>query len=231
MDTVPTSPFMPMFESFRNELDEHHDRRERITPVPQGIAKEIKTRHESIRDLFVSIASDLQGLNAWRYQRQISSGCQEFVEAVSLQHYLETQSLITREQAQAMMPDVVGLTAEDYVLGLFDLTGELMRFAITSMATSGSLPRSVDGGSGRDVLADMRLLRTCFESLDTSSAEANWSPLKRDMEKKIDVMRQSVEKVETAAYSLIIRGRERPKGWVPDLSEGQDRGKEAMEPY
>lgn len=153
------------------------------------------------------------------------------MEAVSFQHYLETQLLITPEQAQAMMPDAVGLTAEDYVLGLFDLTGELMRFAITSMATSGSLPRGAEGGSGRDVLADMRSLRTCFESLDTSSTGASGSPLNWDVEKKMDVMRQSVEKVETAAYGLIIRGRERPKGWVPDLSEGQDRGREAMESY
>ncbi|KAL9033260.1 MAG: hypothetical protein Q9214_007600 [Letrouitia sp. 1 TL-2023] len=251
MDTASTtSPFMPMFESFRNELDEHHDGRERIvkvsrditalskkilrnlqTPISQGISKEIKTRHASIRDLFVSVAPDLQGLNAWRYQWQISGGCQEFMEAVSLQHYLETQSLITREQAQAMVPDGVELTAEDYLLGLFDLTGELMRFAITSMATSGSLPRGAEGGSGRDVLADMRLLRTCFERLDMSSTGANGSPLKRDIEKKMEVMRQSVEKVETAAYGLIIRGRERPKGWVPDLSEEQDRGREAMESY
>lgn len=29
-DTNVASPFMPMFEVFRNELDEHHDRRERI---------------------------------------------------------------------------------------------------------------------------------------------------------------------------------------------------------
>lgn len=201
------------------------------TPVPSGVSKEIKARHDSIRDLFSSVAPDLQGLNAWRYQRQISNGCQEFVEAVSLQHYLETQSLITPEQAQAIMPYAIRLTSEDYVLGLFDLTGELMRFAITSMATSGSLPKGAEGGSGRDVLADMRLLRTHFESLDISSTGADWSPLKRDAEKKVDVMKQSVEKVEKAAYGLTIRGRERPKGWVPDLSEEQDRGREAMESY
>lgn len=32
-----TSPFMPMFEVFRNELDEHHDRRERIIKVSRDI--------------------------------------------------------------------------------------------------------------------------------------------------------------------------------------------------
>ena len=32
-----TSPFIPMFEAFRNELDEHHDRRERIIKASRDI--------------------------------------------------------------------------------------------------------------------------------------------------------------------------------------------------
>jgi len=31
------SPFMPMFEVFRDELDEHHDRRERIVKASRDI--------------------------------------------------------------------------------------------------------------------------------------------------------------------------------------------------
>jgi predicted translin family RNA/ssDNA-binding protein len=31
------SPFMPMFETFRAELDEHHDRRERIIKASRDI--------------------------------------------------------------------------------------------------------------------------------------------------------------------------------------------------
>ena len=53
--------------------------------------------------------------------------------------------------------------------------------------------------------------------------------LKRENEKKIDVMRQSVEKVEGAAYGLVVRGSERPKGWIPDL--GGDACKEVVESY
>lgn len=32
-----TSPFLPMFEVFRAELDEHHDRRERIIKASRDI--------------------------------------------------------------------------------------------------------------------------------------------------------------------------------------------------
>ncbi len=34
---VKASPFMPMFEAFRDELDEHHDRRERIIKTSRDI--------------------------------------------------------------------------------------------------------------------------------------------------------------------------------------------------
>lgn len=32
-----SSPFMPMFEGFRDELDQHHDRRERIIKASRDI--------------------------------------------------------------------------------------------------------------------------------------------------------------------------------------------------
>lgn len=95
--------------------------------------------------MYNSIAPDLQGINAWRYQRQISSGVQEYIEATSFQHYLETQRLVSLAEAQAGIPGGIILTEQDYLLGLFDLVGEMMKFAITNMATSGSLPR---GGGG-----------------------------------------------------------------------------------
>lgn len=196
------------------------------SPISPPIAKEISTRYDSIKELFTSVAPDLQGIDFWRYQRQISGGCQEYVEAISFQHYLETQRLITHEEAQALIPGGVELTVNDYVLGLFDLTGELMRFAITSIATNGTLPLGAMSGEyseGRDILMDLRAIRTSFESLDTSAGP--------HVDKKIEVMRQSVEKVEHAVYGMIVRGRERPKGWIPDLSEGQERGREAVESY
>ena len=33
----PVSPFVAMFETFRSELDEHHDRRERIIKASRDI--------------------------------------------------------------------------------------------------------------------------------------------------------------------------------------------------
>ncbi|KAF4636499.1 hypothetical protein G7Y89_g1603 [Cudoniella acicularis] len=233
---VKSSPFMPMFEVFRDELDEHHDRRERIikasrditaaskkivralkSEIPEKISKEIKERAGAMQKQFVVIAPDLTGINSWRYQRQISGGIQEYMEAVSFEHYLRYQTLITIEEAAKSLPETIDLTGDDYVLGIFDLVGELMRFAITTIATTGALPGSTAEVGGRDVLIDLRSLRTSFQALDTTSCGG--TGLGKDMEKKMEVMKTCVEKVETAVYGLIIRGRERPKGWVPDLAD------------
>ena len=174
----------------------------------------------SIQKLFSTLSQDLKGIDAWRYQRQISGGIQEYMEAVSFAHYLKNQTLITQSEASATIPEGIELTGDDYILGVFDLVGELMRFAITTMATTGSLPgSSPDDGSSdvqRTILMDLRVIRSHFETLDTASCGG--TGLGKDVEKKMEVMKTCVEKVETAVYGMIIRGRERPKGWVPDAS-------------
>lgn len=157
------------------------------------------------------------------------------MEAASFQHYLVTGRLISFPEAAKLLQDLgaaggpVELSTEDYLLGVFDMTGELMRFAITAMATDGQLPsvssveadaESMDvdsaGSSRRDVLTDLRQLRAELEALNVGHG----GPFARDVEKKMDVMQTSVEKVERALYGLVIRGRERPKGWMPDIDSG-----------
>lgn len=161
-----------------------------------------KPFYDAISTNFSNITKDLQGINAYRYARQISGGRQEYMEAITFEHYLKTASLITYDEAAALQRNMsdseggpgVGLTHEDYLLGVYDMTGELMRFAITAMATSGELPMisSADSqGPQRSVLNDMRGLRAALEALN-----AHGGPLGRDVDMKMKVMRQSVEKVE-----------------------------------
>jgi len=172
-----------------------------------------------IKETFESVASDLQGINAYRYQRNISGGIQEWMEAVLFEHYLHTQSIMTHEEAAKQIPADIMLTYEDYALGLFDMTGELMKISITYMATNGKLPGK-NGGSS--VLTDMQIMRTQLELMDAGGSYA----LSRDFEGKLKVTRASVEKVEASVYSMTVRGKERPPGWKPDLDSGPRQGEE-----
>jgi predicted translin family RNA/ssDNA-binding protein len=208
-------------------------------PLPANIAKENKTRFTQIIDLFKSIAPELTGTNSWRYQRQVSGGIQEFIEAISFEHYIQTQSLITRDEVAAQLPDGIIVTEDDYLMGIYDLTGEMMRFAVTTLSTGGQVKKSdvkdenmmdVDTENESEpaqnflifppekagIVVDLRNMRAMLEKLNFPRRHS--SHMMRDMHKKMDVMQNSVEKVERAAYGLLVRGSERPSGWTPDLS-------------
>ncbi|KAI5844530.1 Translin family-domain-containing protein [Morchella snyderi] len=226
------NPILDMFSNFRDELDEHHDRRERVikasrditalskkmiftlqrarkllAPLPASLDKEYQTRHAQVQALFSSIAPDLQDLNAHRYARQISGGIQEYIEALSFHHYLLTGSLIPLASVRDNVRNLIEITPADYILGIFDLVGEIMRFGITMIATRGDVSK---------LLRDIRELRMQFETLDTSVGGGGL--LGKEVSKKMGVMQTCVEKVEMAVCGFIVRGSERPKGWVPELT-------------
>lgn len=172
------------------------------------------------------------------------------MEALSFHHYLETQTLISYDEAKSRIASMSGgagpvlLTPEDYILGIFDMVGELMRFSITAMATNGKLPAgrpkkeikisqdakddhdaekmdvdeqapsSKPTEEPRNVLSDLRALRLQLEMFEPGGGKFG-----ADARKKADVMRECVDKVEKALYGLTVRGTERPKGWVPDVRE------------
>jgi len=88
-----------------------------------------------------------------------------------------------------------------------------MRFAITYMATNGKLPTKAGGDTASSsILTDMQDLRTALECVDIVGHYG----LARSYEAKLKVTRQSVEKIENGVYQMIVRGKERPKGWRPD---------------
>ncbi|KAK4675518.1 hypothetical protein QC764_504920 [Podospora pseudoanserina] len=272
--------FTPMFETLRDELDQHHDRRERIIKasrditalskkiifalqrirkideeLPKNIQAEIDTRLADISKLLATIAPEIQGINRYRYARSLMC-LEELVEALTFLHYLKTQTLITPEQLTPIMEDLVqkgitpsedvamtdaseptaaapeqpqeketpkvSLTQDDYLYGVFDLTGEMMRFATTSTALTGTMAGGGAGGDEqpRTIVEDMHELGSFFEMLPVGQGNRfQW-------EKKLEVTRQSVQKVERLGYDRTIRGSERPKGWIPDLSGGDQAEEE-----
>jgi predicted translin family RNA/ssDNA-binding protein len=187
--------------------------------------------YTTITTLLDSIVPDLQGMNTHRYRQNITGGIQEYMEAVTFQFYLEHQRVMTFEEAASTLPQGLLLTYDDYVLGLFDMTGELMRFAITYMATNGRLPSSPslpDNSTSSSILTDMQTLRSELEKIGISNGRGG---LAKDFEQKLKVTRQSVEKVENGVYQMIVRGKERPKGWRPDAVVERGGEGDAVETY
>ncbi|XP_005097901.1 translin-associated protein X [Aplysia californica] len=96
---------------------------------------------------------------------------------------------------------LVHVPPSEYMLGVADFTGELMRMAINSVG-AGNLdtPR---------VVADMmRVIHNAFTVFDNAS---------RELRKKTSVLRQSLQKVETACYTLTVRGSEIPQHMLTDV--------------
>jgi hypothetical protein len=67
------------------------------------------TKLREIQDLYAKLQPELQGDRFWRYQRQVSPGLQEYIEALSFAHYLEHGSLITFEEVQRTLMDSEGV--------------------------------------------------------------------------------------------------------------------------
>lgn len=162
---------------------------------------------------------------------------EEFVEAVSFAHYLRHQTLITPAEAQKTLPADIQLTASDYVFGIFDLTGEMMRFATAVTALSGSMPSGdvdrkgssnndeteAQGGGGDDkgkrtILTDMQDVGSMLQICPVLGGRTNVYA------KKLSIMAEQILKVERLGYGVTVRGNERPKGWMPDLNEAYPGG-------
>lgn len=159
---------------------------------------------------------------------------EELVEALTFAHYLRSQRLMGFGEAVAKVAELSGhpddqmhvdarhppapavhVTEEDYLMGIFDLSGEMMRFATTSSALTGKMAGGgatppVDGRE-RTMVVDMQDLASFFEMLPQQ--------YNKSYQVKLSTLRSSVLKVEKLAYGLTVRGSERPGGWVPDDAE------------
>jgi len=61
-----------------------------------------------VQNIYAKLKPELEGEKYWRYQRQVSPGVQEYVEALSFAHYLEHGSLITFDAVQQTLMDPQG---------------------------------------------------------------------------------------------------------------------------
>ncbi|XP_076314899.1 translin-associated protein X-like [Tachypleus tridentatus] len=160
------------------------------------------------------IAEQLQDEDIFYFLRSISPGLQEYVEAVSFYYYLKDNRLVgfeeleaelvfckendvsSKEDSQLSKQVKVPLPPQDYMLGIADLTGELMRKCINS----------VGQGNLEEPFQLCHFIQNIYDAFLSFGNTPG-----REFSRKIQTLRQSLKKVENACYTIRVRGSEIPK--------------------
>lgn len=213
--------------------------------LPENTETEIQSRLLEISKLLSTMAPDVQGINRYRYSRSLMC-IEELIEALTFAQYMRTQCLMGYDEAVNKVAELsryvdqmevdtggppqpsgeppsepyptVHVTEDDYLGGVFDLSGEMMRFATTSAALTGKMAgcagaTTTTDGRERTIVIDVQDLGSFFEMLPQQHTKS--------YQNKLETLRTSVLKVEKLGYGLTVRGSERPAGWMPE--EGDDR--------
>ncbi|CAH2251445.1 translin-associated X [Pelobates cultripes] len=253
-----SSSMVIAFKSFQHELDTKHDKYERLVklgrditieskrtifilhriisdPNKDGVLTEAENKLDVVRLKIKQVAQELVGEDLYQYNRAFTPGLQEYVEAVTFQHFIKTRCLLCLEDINKPLifeeeksdvkstsiellddplipvlekkqsnPNILSLqvTPVDYLLGVADLTGELMRLCIGSV------------GNG-DIDTPFELGQFLREIFDGFSYIGNTGPY--EISRKLYALKQSLAKVENACYTLKVRGSEIPKHMLADL--------------
>ncbi|KAI6659050.1 Translin-associated protein X-like [Oopsacas minuta] len=206
------SSLMESFRTFRADLDAHQDKYERLVKISRDITiiskriifnlhrcvgstdreaifEECVTKFSSISPLISSIQQETMDLDPYLYARAYTNGYQELVEALTFYHFLRYSSLVSYQHLSPFFKGT--LLIIDYVLGVLDLTGEMMRACISSI-TAGDMDTPLQVLS---FLSQMNLHLQQFRPFSH-----------KELSNKLRTLSTSMLKVEKACYSLHLRG-------------------------
>ncbi|XP_075978574.1 translin associated factor X [Anticarsia gemmatalis] len=175
----------------------------------ESLDKTLKEADDRIQKLISgpikSIGLELENSPAYLHSRAVTAGFQEFIEARTLYSLMATKEIIPYTEVQKEFSysvkneqeeerSIVTMIPEtDYMLGLADLTGELMRKAINSISS----------GDSDECFHACQVVRDLYTGYLGITGT-------RLIGKKLNVTRANVFKVEMAVYALRVRGGEAP---------------------
>ncbi|CAG9759654.1 unnamed protein product [Ceutorhynchus assimilis] len=244
-----SNPVIQMFKSFAAELDDKHDRYERIVKLSRDITieakriifllhnfnieidskrdsilEEAKTRLTAIFQIsFLAIAKELQNHNAYLYHRAFTAGMQEFIEALCFYQFVKEEKIdnwkLVNNHFQYTEEDnplSLLFTQYDFLLGIADFTGELMRKCINTIGS----------GNVSDCFKTCNFVKAIHTGFLGLSYTGN-----REISRKAYVLKQSLNKMELVCYNLQIRGKEIPRHMLLNVIEFQDTEIDADEGF
>ncbi|XP_014219153.1 translin-associated protein X [Copidosoma floridanum] len=189
-----------------------------------AVLGEAETRlNNLVKGLFKKVAQELEDQDPYLYLRAFRAGFQEFVEAMTFYWFLQNKTLYhwtnleksmiyTLEDPDKMETDesndnpkmVQTLVAPvEYVLGIADLTGELMRKCISNLAI----------GDISSCYQTCNFVRSIYKGFLGSAGMSG-----REVGRKLYTLKQSLMKMENVCYMIQVRGSEIPKHMLADVA-------------
>lgn len=141
------------------------------------------------------------------------------MEAAVFLNYLRDGTLADRDALESHLAaacraadaSAVPICPGDYVLGVADVGGELMRYAVAAAARGGVACAM----HAREFMGTLQaVLETAGGSVATGVA--------KEIRQKKSVLAQSIAKVERACFDYAVRRAEFPDGAVPAARPGED---------
>lgn len=190
----------------------------------ESVLGEAKLRLDNMgKTLFKNIAYELDGQDIYQYLKAYRVGLEEYIEAVTFFQYLQSGSMqdwIELEKS-LIYPDSdkstsalqncesptkitkIVITPNEYIMGIADLTGELMRKCINNLAT----------GDIASCYQTCNFVRNMHKGFLGCTSTFN-----KDMGKKLYTLKQSLTKMENVCYTIKVRGSEIPKHMLADVA-------------
>lgn len=237
-----SNPVIQQFRQYAQELDDKHDRYERIVKHSRDITIEskraifslhtvdsetkkatilldVKSKFDKICDRFFrEVALEIENRDIYQYLRAYRGGLQEFIEAYTFYWYLEHDCLphwkeiqkaltftivekeneVENEAAKEAKTRTVQtfIVPNEFVLGIADLTGELMRKCVNSLST----------GNLNVCYKTCAFVRDMYREMISCSGKTE-----KEINKKMITLKRSVMKMENVCYTIKVRGSEIPQ--------------------
>lgn len=235
-NTNENSFVLQQFRAYATELDNKHDRFERIVKTGRDITIESKriifllhtidkkSKQESVlceadlrlqnvaQNHFKAISRELENQDPYLYLKAYRNGLEEYIEAVTFYQYLSSGNMknwlelgkaLTYTSSEKSKFIQILITPFEYILGISDLTGELMRQCINNLAT----------GDSASCYETCNFVRNMYKGFLGCVSISN-----KEINRKLCTLKQSLHKMENVCYTIKIRGSEIPKHILVDVA-------------
>ncbi|EJW82188.1 translin family protein [Wuchereria bancrofti] len=169
----------------------------------EEVLNEADRRLKEVRNKMLrQMAKELYSLDQYYYLKSYDWALEEYIEALAFYKFLMSSEVLLYSEVIDILQFAdldseenkkfyIELPETTYLMGLFDVGGELMRLAISEIS-SGNSDRAVN------IVNYMRSLHGCYEFLGNIMHTVEWT-------KKSQVFRDCLMKVENALYKWKIR--------------------------